>query len=121
MAKISLEVHRVDNWMQVNNLSLNLNKPNLIFYLRIANQPNAKPFNVIEINYFYIKVINMARYLKGIFDDKLSFQSRLDQLKAKLSGAVGILCKFKPFLNTSCLLKLYYPNFLYHLEYGILL
>ena len=53
---ISVEIHKVNDWMQVRNLSLNLNKFNLIFCLPIANQPITNPRNIIEIDNLYKQV-----------------------------------------------------------------
>ena len=93
----------------------------MIFYPLIANPPNTNPSNVIEIINFYIQLTSEAKYLRVILDNKLSFQSHLDQLKDKLSRAVGILTTKVRFFDISCLQQSCYATIHCHLECGTLI
>ena len=54
-----------------------------------------------------------------MFDKNLSFHWHINKLVKKLSRAIEILAKAKPFLNAKALLHLYYATFYSHMQYSI--
>ena len=67
-----------------------------------------------------LSLVENARYLRVLFDNCLSFKNHITLLEKKLSRAVGILAKIKPFLNRKALLNLYYAIFHSNLHYGLI-
>ena len=105
--------------MNANKLTINMTKSNILVI-----SPKLNKFCFYNSSNFLttsIPIINIARYLGIILDDKLSFQPHIKLLEGKLSRSLGILRKVKPFLSTSCMLQFYYSFFHSHLQYSILL
>ena len=99
--------------MNANKLTINMTKSNILV---ISPKLNKFCFyNSSNYPTTSIPIINTARYLGIILDDKLSFQPHIKLLEGKLSRSLGILRKVKPFLSTSCMLQLYYSFFHSHL------
>ena len=101
-------------WTVANKFTLNITKSNLLIIPPKLNC-NSKINNNIPIN-----ESKTAKYLGITIDNKLTFKSHILNLRQKLSRAVGIICKLKPYLSTSALLQLYYAIFHSHLHYGLL-
>ena len=117
--KANEEIRSVSKWMNANKLTINITKSNILV---ISPKLNKFCFyNSSNYPTTSIPIINTARYLGIILDDKLSFQPHIKLLEGKLSRSLGILRKVKPFLSTSCMLQLYYSFFHSHLQYGIIL
>lgn len=121
-AKINEVMDAVNNWMNANKLTLNVSKSNIL----LINPKGNNGFNcnssitMTSTIQTELSIVDKAKYLGVMFDDKLSFKSHISNLEKKLSRSVGILAKVKPFLNTKALLQLYYAIFHSHLNYGII-
>ena len=114
--KINTEIKAIENYMNANKLTLNIPKSNVI----VINS-NSKNNNLTsDLIASKLSLVQNARYLGVLFDDCLSFKNHITLLEKKLSRAVGILTKIKPFLNTKALLSLYYAIFHSNLHYGLI-
>lgn len=124
--KVTDEVSGVNKWMNANKLTLNVSKSNVIV-IKSSNNKNKKINLVPSVadsttgtSNLMPMTTNKAKYLGVTYDNCLCFKSHINTLEKKLSRAVGILAKVKPFLNKKAMLLLYYAIFHSHLQYGII-
>ena len=102
----------------MNRLSLNIDKTNFVIF-----HPFNKPlkYNVtIKIN--NIKAISEKRYIKYLgvlIDSTLSWKDHISNTSNKLSRAIGILYKLRPFVTTKIMTNIYYALIYSHLVYAI--
>ena len=85
--EISAELDKLDNWFNVNKLSLNINKTNFMVFSGIK-----------EINYVNIRINNTniervysTKFLGVIIDSKLPQKDHIHKLKTRLSKCISIL------------------------------
>ena len=117
--KVTSDISTLNKWMVANKLTLNLAKSKLILIPPKQLQGKLLPIN--SLNFASdLQIVNSSKYLGITFDENLSFKIHIDNLSKKLSRAVGILAKVKPFLNTPALRQLYFALFHSHLQYGLL-
>ena len=115
--KINKELHSLYLWLSVNRLSLNIDKTNFVIF-----HPFNKPlkYNVtIKINKKAICEKKFIKYLGVLIDSTLSWNHHVFQLSKKLSRAVGILYKLRPFVNAKIMKSVYYALFYSHVVYAI--
>ena len=102
---INEELKNIAFWLEVNKLSLNINKTHYIIFTskkRVAHDVNVCIHNV---------AIDRATYTKFLcvqIDEKLSWKTHIEYIKKKLSKSTGILVKARKFLPLECLKTLYY-------------
>ena len=101
------ELEKLYLWLNVNRLSLNIDKTNFIIF-----HPYNKPLKqhvTIKINKKAINEKESIKYLGVLVDSSLSWKYQISNLIKKISRAIGIMCKLGPFLplnvyNEKCLL-----------------
>ena len=99
--------------MNVNKLSLNISKTNvLLLNIRHKNR------NInLDLNINNIKQVSEIKFLGIIIDCKLNWKLQLNYVSSKLSRTIAILHKVKNKLNMKSLILLYNALFLSHLNY----
>ena len=115
--KINKELRSLYTWLSVNRLSLNIDKTNFVIF-----HPFNKPlkYNVtIKINKKALNEKKSIKYLGMLIDSTLSWKEHVSYLSKKLSRAVGILYKIRPFVNTKIMKNIYYALFYSHIVYAI--
>ena len=115
--KVNKELHSLYLWLSVNRLSLNIDKTNFVIF-----HPYNKPlkYNVtIKINKKAICEKKSIKYLGVLIDSTLSWKDHVFYLSKKLSRAVGILYKLRPFVNTKIMKNVYYALFYSYVVYAI--
>ena len=115
--KVNNELRKLYTWLSVNRLSLNIDKTNFVIF-----HPFNKPlkYNVtIKIHKKAISEKKAIKYLGVLIDSTLSWKEHVSYLSKKLSRAVGILYKLRPFVNTKIMKNIYYALFYSHITYAI--
>ena len=86
----------------------------------ISNKPMLNTGNFsVKIGNTAIAAANSIKYLGVLFDDKLSWDKRIQHVISKLSSAIGILHKLKFYAPPSLLEKVCYGIVYPHLSYAI--
>ena len=112
----------------VNRLSLNMDKTNFIMF-----HPYNKPMKnsitlkfhknaILEKNYIkYLGVMieNYIKYLGVMIDSTLSWHIHVENISEKISRAIGLLYKIRPFVDIKIMKTLYYSLIYPHLLYAI--
>ena len=113
---MNMELNKLVTWLNVNKLSLNIEKTH---YMLFTNNKNLNTCKTVKINNISISKLSNIKFLGVILDDQLKWKTHISYIKSKVSKCIGILLKAKKYLNKSTLTQLYY-SFLYpHLSYCI--
>ena len=85
-----------DIWLNVNHLSLNIDKTNFIIF-HPFNMPSEQHVT-ININKKALNEKECIKYLSVIIDSSLSWKHHISSLTKKMFRAIGIMDKLIPFL-----------------------
>ena len=112
------ELIKLHEWLCINRLSLNIAKTNFVIF-----HPRNKPKLLVTllINKNAIDEVNCVKYLGILIDSKLTFRSHIDELNKKVSRAIGVLYKIRPFVTSTILSSIYYAIIYPFLLYGIII
>ena len=114
-AVINSELRKLDTWLIVNRLSLNIAKTKFLVF-----HPYNKPMKQRITLKIHKKAISESEYIKylGIMvGSTLSWNIHIDKISKTISRATGLLYKIKPFVNNNILKMLYYSLVYLHLNY----
>jgi hypothetical protein len=111
--KCNTELKNISLWLQVNKLSLNIDKSQFMLF---AGRKKIDNFN-LEINGIKLGRVAYVKFLGVIFDDKLSFKSHTDHICKKISKSTGILCKLRQYVRKDTLINLYYSLVFPYISY----
>ena len=114
---INDELVHVSDWLTANKLSLNVKKSNVLVF-RTKNSPITRKIR-IKINGTDAEEKNDAKYLGVMIDNKLSYVSHINHVKAKLTKGNAILAKVRHFVPHNLLKNTYHAHFQPHLDYGL--
>ena len=114
---INKELNKLYLWLNVNRLSLNIDKTNFIVF-----HPYNKPLKhsiTIKINKKVINEKESIKYLGVLIDSTLSWKYHILNISKKISRSIGIMYKMRPFLSLKTMKTLYYSLIYSHLIYAI--
>ena len=112
--KVNAELNKINNWIQINKLTINHKKTEFILITRKKmNKSN------IKINDIIIKIKKSLKYLGIIIDDKLNCKNHVQNLCYKNSNGSWAIANIKHFVDTKTLLIIYYSLIYPHLQYCI--
>ena len=114
---VNKEIRKLYLWLNVNRLSLNIDKTNFVIF-----HPFNKPLKTnitIMIHKKAISEKNSIKYLGVMIDSTLSWKDHVLHLSKKLSRVVGILYKLRDFVNIKLMTNIYYALFYSHVVYAI--
>ena len=107
------EMVKVVNWLQINRLSLNLNKTHFIVFHRKRAKISLSAD--LTINNIKIGMAEKTKFLGVMIDQNLSFQSHIMYIKGKVARGIGILYRSRPYFSLETMRVLYnafvYPYF----------
>ena len=115
---VNKELKKVKIWLDVNKLSLNIDKTNFIIF---KSPRHFSPDKVsIKIGNFPINQTCYVKFLGVLLDENLSWKYHLTELSKKLARTCGMFFKIRHFLPINILICLYNSLFSPFLQYGIL-
>ena len=82
--KVNTELVKINNWMNINKLTINYSKSNYIIF---TNKNNSFKFN-IGINGIALDQITKTKYLGVIINEKLKWNDHIDHIRKKFLGGV---------------------------------
>ena len=99
---INSELEKINVWLKLNKLSLNVKKTKSVIFNRKQKQIAA---TTLSINGENIENVEHFNFLSIILDENLSWKNHIDMLsKNKISKVIGVMLSLKTFyLNTYCL------------------
>ena len=111
------ELEKLHEWLCLNRLSLNISKTNFVIFHAI-NKPKNSVVTIL-INKQAIDEVKSVKYLGILIDSQLTFKNQIDELSKKVSRAIGVLYKLRPYVTTKILTSVYYAIVYPFLLYGI--
>ena len=115
---VNKEFKKVKTWLDVNKLSLNIDKTNFIIFR--SPQHSFSEIVCIKFGKFPIKQTSYVKFLGVLLDENLSWKYHLRELSKKLARTCGIFFRVRHFLPINILTLLYNSLFSPFLQYGIL-
>jgi len=114
---INYELKLAIKWMNLNKLSLNVDKTNLILFHSKYKKLDLKKFS-IKLNGKKLLPVDFVKYLGMYIDKHLSWDYHISQLAKKLSRSNGILSKLRYNTPINVRIQVYYAIFYSYLNYG---
>ena len=112
------EMTKVTEWMNVNRLSLNVQKTHYIIFKSQRKQISLD--KIVKINGIRIEQVKHTKFLGVIIDENLTWSEHIKMVKSKVSRGFGIICKTRKVVPLSTLVTLYnsliYPHLIYCIE-----
>ena len=108
---LNFELPKINAWLKSNQLSLNVNKTNFLFFTK------SKEKIFPQINNCKIKQANCVKYLGVFLDDKLTWKKHIE---TKLLAASGAIYKLRKYIPQKPLMSVYYSLVYSHLQYAII-
>ena len=115
---VKKELKKVKMWLDVNKLSLNIDKANFIIFK--SPQHSITEAVSIKIGNLPIRKTSYVKFLGVLLDENLSWKYHLTELSKKLARTCGMFFKVRHFLPIDVLICLYNSLFSPFLQYGIL-
>ena len=112
---IGEEINKVNNWLIVNHLSLNLTKSNFLLF---TGRKRVENFQIC-ISGKPLQRVKQSKYLGVIIDDKLDWKEHLNKLCTKITQNIGILRKVGYILPVQNLITLFYSLVFSHINYCV--
>ena len=110
------ELKNTVEWLNINRLSLNINKTNfLVFSLKKKQMSNLK----LNIHNQNIQKVSATKFLGVIIDDKLSWFNHVQYVETKISKGIGVIARARKILQKSSLIPLYYSFIYPYLSYCV--
>ena len=111
---INNELCKINEWLKINKLSLNVNKSKYIIF----KKPNKRTVNpILKIENSNIERVESFNFLGLIIDSQLTWKPHIDSTANKCSRFIGILHKLKYTIPIHIRLLLYNSMILPHLNY----
>ena len=104
-------------WLNVNRLSLNIEKTNYIIF-HAFNKPIKQKLQ-IQLNGKTITEKDCIKYLGILVDSSLSWKQQVSNVSKKISRSIGIMYKLRPYLPLNVMKSIYYSLVYSHLIYAI--
>ena len=114
---VNSELEKVNTWLKLNKLSINVNKTNCMFFTK---RRHLTPLQ-FSMNNRSIDVVQHFNYLGIMLDENMSWKTHIAMVRNKLSRINGILHRLKYYFPRNILITLYKSLFTPHINYGLLL
>ena len=113
------ELEKFNLWLKANKLSLNTDKTKFtLFHKKIQSDNLPLKLPNLSMNNVKIERESCLKFLGILIDENLSWSNHISTLESKVSCAIGLLYRSRPFLNLRSR-KLLYFNFIHsHLSYA---
>ena len=114
---VNKELNKLYLWLNLNRFTLNIDKTNFIIF-----HPYNKPVKqqvTIKINNTAINEKEYIKYLGVLVDSSLNWKHHISTLAKKISRAIGIMYKLRPFLPLNVMKNVYYSLIYSQIIYAI--
>ena len=113
---VNHELLKIDEWLRINKLTVNLDKTNFLLFSNCSRPPK---FN-ISFGGSSIKQCDSVKYLGVYLDDKLNWNRHVGYVITKLSSAFVIFYKLRNLLPINILISVHYSIVYSHLQYAVI-
>ena len=110
------EIEKLCSWLNVNKLSLNVEKTHYMVFTKRQNLKVNVPLQIMNVN---IKQVDCTKFLGVHIDSHLKWSEHIKFIKNKIAKGLGILNKVRKLLTRKTIVTLYNSFILPHLTYCI--
>jgi hypothetical protein len=115
---INQELDKINSWLKVNKLSLNVNKTKAMLF----HTPQRKiTYPKIKFENNDIEFVDCFNFLGIVFDKHLNWNMHISNIAKKISKVSVVMCRLKHVLPQNVLLTLYNSLVLPYMNYGLLI
>ena len=114
---INIELAKINDWLKINKLSLNINKTKFMIFHNSRQQitiPN------ISIDDVLIEYVHNFNFLGLHFNEHMSWKTHINHISNMISRSIGALNKLKYILPPSIKIMIYNALILPRINYGLL-
>jgi hypothetical protein len=115
---INNELQKIQKWLNLNKLSLNIDKTKLMYFFHPRKHLQLPQ---ISLNGRQIERVENFNYLGILINQHLSWSPHISLISSKISRVCGVLSKLRHFLPPQILKTIYSSLITCHLNYGVLL
>jgi len=108
-ADMNFELNKINDWFQANKLSLNVKKTKYTLFYKKSQEVNL-PLKLPDLflNNKEIKQEDSIKFLGILVDKHLSWLPHIKYLQSKVSKAIGMMYRVRPYVNIICLKLIYF-------------
>ena len=115
--KINTELFKINDWLKINKLSLNLRKSKHMIF----KKTNTRNINLtIKIDNLVIERVECFNFLGLTLDSQMTWKKHSDIISNKCSRVIGTLNRIRHFIPTQIIVLLYNTLILPHFNYCIM-
>lgn len=111
-----LELEKISSWTRINNLSLNTNKTNFIFFQNRSVRHNFPP---VTITGNTVDRVKFTKFLGVYLDENINWNQHISFTVNKLARMCGILYRIRNNLTPEAITSIYYTLCYPHLTYCV--
>ena len=113
---VNAELARVQEWLTLNQLTLNIRKSNFIIFKSHKKQL-IRQMN-LRLSGNELQRVEESKFLGIIIDQHLTWKNHIDYITKKIIRTTGLLCRIRFYVNQTHL-KMLYNSLIYpYLHYG---
>lgn len=102
---INMELEKINEWLKLNKLSLNINKTKYMIFRKEQKRVNVP---IIQIDGTNLECVEHFNFLGITFDQHLNWKKHTDFVSSKIAQAIGVLNRVKQFMPPHFITPLYY-------------
>ena len=114
---VNIELDKIQRWLDVNKLSLNVSKTK---YIIISPKLRERYKFQIKLKEHLLCQTETHKYLGIVIDEKLSWKPHLSAVASKLAKLCGLFYKLRLYVDKQVLRKVYYTLIYPILLYGVI-
>ena len=116
---INDELTKINDWLKVNKLSLNVAKTKFMTFHTVQKKkiPNIN----LKLNDIQIEQVHCFNFLGIILNENLTWSDHINKISNKISRNIGIINRLKNLLPLKTRITLYNTMVLSYVNYGILM
>ena len=104
---LNTELQKLNEWLNVNKLSLNVDKTHYIICSSSKKRFNPNNFK-LYFNGKELERVPKTKFLGIIIDENLTWKPHIKMINSKISRINGILYRIKHLINLKTILTIYY-------------
>ena len=114
---VNKELKKLNNWLIINRLSLNIGKTNFVIFHPYNKK--IKKNVTLKINKKAISEKSEIRYLGVTIDSTLTWKQHIEKVSVSVRRAIGMIYKIRPYVTQRILIMIYFSLIYSHLTYAI--
>ena len=102
---VNTELTRIQEWLTLNQLTLNIKKSNFIIFKSNKKRLNRQLH--LQLSGNELKRVEESKFLGVVIDQHLTWKKHIEYVTKKIVRTSGLLCRIRFYINQSLLKMLY--------------